>query len=62
MKKLFKSQLIKQTYINRFGFVWMGASAASKTIWYSVCHLKFNNLCNYMENRIVSSQSVNGQQ
>ncbi|ORX36560.1 hypothetical protein BCR36DRAFT_369444 [Piromyces finnis] len=39
----------------------MGAGAASKTIWYSVCHLKFNNLCNYLQGRkILPTQSIEG--
>jgi len=37
----------------------MGAAAASKTIWYSVAHLKFNNIANYMKNRLISpNQSI----
>lgn len=53
LRKLFKTNPLKKKYINRFGFAWMGADAASKTIWYSVCHLKFNNICKYMQERVV---------
>lgn len=53
LRKLFKTNPLKKKYINRFGFAWMGAAAASKTIWYSVCHLKFNNICKYMQERLV---------
>lgn len=59
MRKLFKTNPINTKYVNRFGFSWMGAAAASKTIWYSICHLKFNNVKKYIQSRIVSpSQSV----
>jgi len=37
----------------RIGFAWMGAAANSKTIWYSVCHLKFNNIRQYFQERIM---------
>lgn len=49
-----KTNPTKKKYINRFGFSWMGAAAASKTIWYSVCHLKFNNIVNYIQDRIIT--------
>ena len=54
LRKLFRNRPLKQKYVNRFGFAWMGAAAASKTIWYSVAHLKFNNIANYMKNRLMS--------
>jgi len=53
LRKLFRNRPLKQKYVNRFGFAWMGAAAASKTIWYSVAHLKFNNIVKYMQNRIM---------
>ena len=56
LRKLFKTNPIAQKYVNRFGFAWMGAAAASKTIWYSICHLKFNNVARYMLTRIVDPQ------
>lgn len=52
LRKLFKTNPIKTLYVNRFGFAWMGASAASRTIWYSVTNLKFNNVQEYMSRRI----------
>lgn len=59
LRKLFKENPKKIKYINRFGFAWMGASAASKVIWYSVTHLKFNNICTYMKTRpTLPSQGV----
>ena len=53
LRKLFKTNPLKTKYVNRFGFSWMGASAASKTIWYSVCHLKFNNVSKYLQDRLI---------
>ena len=59
LRKLFRNRPLKQKYVNRFGFAWMGAAAASKTIWYSVVHLKFNNIAKYMKNRLISpNQSI----
>lgn len=56
IRKIFKTNPLKTKYINRFGFAFMGASAGSKTIWYSVCHNKFNNICKYMQERMVAPQ------
>lgn len=62
MRKLFKTNPVKNMYVNRFGFAWMGATAASKTIWYSVCNLKLNNLSKFMAGRVTSSsQNINQQ-
>lgn len=59
LRKLFKNNPVKVKYVNRFGFSWMGAQEYNKTIWYSVCHLKFNNICKYMKERLVDpSQNV----
>lgn len=59
LRKLFKTQPKKVKYINRFGFSWMGAAQASKTIWYSCTHLKFNNLVKYMQSRpIFDNQNI----
>ena len=55
LRKMFQNNPIANKYVNRFGFSWMGASAASKTIWYSICHLKFNNIVRYMQGRIVDA-------
>lgn len=60
MKKIWKVNPQKIKYINRFGFSWVGATANSKTIWYSVCHLKFNNLAGYLKNRVTKSGQTIG--
>ena len=54
LRKLFKTHPEKTKYINRFGFAWMGATNASKCIWYSIAHLKFNNVCKYMQFRVTN--------
>lgn len=54
MRKLFKNVPTLTKHVNRFGFNWLGATAASKTIWYSVTHLKFNNVLDYFNRRIMS--------
>ena len=61
LRKMFKNNPIANKYVNRFGFAWMGASAASKTIWYSICHLKFNNIVKYMQGRIIEPTTDLGQ-
>lgn len=62
LRKLLKNQPMKNKFVNRFGFAWMGASAASKTIWYSVAHLKFNNICKYMADRQITAGQAVGTQ
>lgn len=60
LRKLFRTNPLSTKYVNRFGFAWMGAGAASKTIWYSICHLKFNNIVKYMQTRPVTpDQNMN---
>lgn len=59
LRKLFKTNPISTKYVNRFGYAWMGASAASKCIWYSIAHLKLNNIHKYMSQRIVSPTQYN---
>lgn len=54
LRKLFKNHPQSIKHVNRFGFAWMGSAANSKTTWYSVCHLKFNNILDYFKNRIIS--------
>lgn len=61
LRKMFQNNPIANKYVNRFGFAWMGASAASKTIWYSICHLKFNNIVKYMQGRIIEPTTDLGQ-
>ena len=48
LRKMFKDNPNKMKFVNRFAFGWMGAEQFSKTIWYSVCHLKFNNVYDYI--------------
>lgn len=55
LRKIFKNDPKKNMVVQRFGFAWMGAAAASKTIWYSVTHLKFNNLSDAMKSRLVDA-------
>lgn len=54
LRKYFKTRPVKVKYVNRFGFSWMGANQASKTIWYSICHLKWNNVIKYMNDRLAT--------
>jgi hypothetical protein len=62
LRKLFKTNPVKIKHINRFGFNWIGAEKNNKTIWYSVTHLKFNNLCKYMKQRIMGvTQQMGGE-
>ena len=59
LRKMFKNNPIKVKHVNRFGFSWMGTISYNKTVWYSVCHLKFNNVFNYLSHAInVPNQSV----
>lgn len=51
LRKLFRNNPIKNKYVNRFGFAWMGASDCSRATWYSICHLKFNNITKYFRYR-----------
>lgn len=61
LRKMFKNNPIANKYVNRFGFAWMGSGMASKTTWYSVAHLKFNNIVKYMQGRIVDASTDIGQ-
>lgn len=61
MRKLFQNNPLLTKHINRFGFNWLGASAASKTIWYSVTHLKFNNVLEFFKQRIIAGGQNVGQ-
>lgn len=60
IRKIFKNTPQKNKFVQRFGFSWMGASEASRTIWYSCCHLKFNNVYSYLLNRIISYSQTPG--
>lgn len=60
LRKLLRQNPLKNKFVNRFGFAWMGATAASKTIWYSVCHLKFNNVVKYIQERQIAPQQAVG--
>lgn len=61
LRKMFQNNPIANKYVNRFGFAWMGSAKASKTTWYSVCHLKFNNIVKYMQGRMVEPFNDIGQ-
>ena len=61
LRKMFQNNPVANKYVNRFGFAWMGSAKASKTTWYSVCHLKFNNIVKYMQGRIVEPFNDIGQ-
>lgn len=58
LRKLFRTNPLKTMYVHRYGFAWMGASATSKTIWYSCTSLKFNNVNEYMKDRISPSPTT----
>ena len=60
LRKMFKDNPNLVKHVNRFGFAWMGATDFSKTIWYSVCHLKFNNVYDYLIHRIQDASQVVG--
>lgn len=62
LRKYFKTRPVKVKYVNRFGFSWMGANQASKTIWYSVCHLKWNNVVKYFRDRLVDPNTNTNQE
>lgn len=48
LRKMFRNNPSSVKHIQRFGFSWIGAKTLNKTIWYSVCHNKFNNIYEYM--------------
>ncbi|AUX80745.1 capsid protein [Cattle blood-associated gemycircularvirus] len=52
LRKLFKDTPNLVKHVNRFAFSWVGASTCSRTIWYSVAHLKFNNVYDYLVHKI----------
>lgn len=61
LRKIFKTNPVSVKYVNRFGFAWMGAADFSKTIWYSVCNLKFNNILEFFQKRPTApTQEVGG--
>lgn len=41
-------------YVQRFGFSFIGAAANNQAIWYSITHLKFNNIVDMLYHRTVS--------
>lgn len=52
MRKIFREGESQHSkYIQRFGFSFVGATASNHTIWYSVTHLKFNNIVEYLLRR-----------
>lgn len=44
LRKMFREQHNQVKHVQRFGFSFIGASGNNKAIWYSVTHLKFNNI------------------
>ena len=56
LRKLFRTNPIKIKHVNRFGFQWTDDNGRpNTTTWYSVCHLKFNNIVKYLQERIVNN-------
>lgn len=48
-------------YVQRFGFSFIGASSNNLAIWYSITHLKFNNIYDMLIHRVNSTtQAVGG--
>ena len=60
LRKMFKNGSNVVKHVNRFGFNWIGAVENNRTIWYSVCHNKFNNLYEYLEYRNVDPNQSTG--
>lgn len=55
LRKMFREGESNQVkYVQRFGFSFIGATTNNKAIWYSVTHLKFNNIVEYLKKRPVS--------
>lgn len=52
LRKLFREGESNQVkYVQRFGFSFIGASENNKAIWYSITHLKFNNIVDFFKDR-----------
>lgn len=61
LRKIFRDgESNEMKYVQRFGFAFMGAAVNNKAIWYSVTHLKFNNICHYFYRRTVSPNQAVG--
>lgn len=61
MRKLFRegeSNHVK--YVQRFGFSFVGAANNNEAIWYSVTHLKFNNICDMLAHRVAGTSQETG--
>lgn len=54
LRKMFKEHSQHVKHVQRFGFSFLGAQHNNKAIWYSVTHLKYNNIINYMQHRITA--------
>lgn len=61
LRKIFRDGASQESkYVQRFGFAFMGAAVNNKAIWYSVTHLKFNNICHYFYRRTIGPNQVVG--
>ena len=67
LRKLFRTNPLKVKHVQRFGFQWIAQEESSTQEtknnicgWYSVCHLKFNNVSEYYRKRIVNSYQFVG--
>lgn len=58
LRKLFANNPTRKLWCNSFGFSWI-STKVNRCIWYSVCHLKYNNLLNYMKNRVQDPSQTN---
>jgi len=53
LRKMFKEHSQHQKYVQRFGFSFVGAGVYNEAIWYSITHLKFNNIMDYLLRRVL---------
>lgn len=61
LRKLFKTNPVKNMFVNRFGYAWMASHDYNKTIWYSSTALKFNNIMTFMKSRTISPTQLPAQ-
>lgn len=61
LRKLFKDgEHHHQKHVQRFGFSFVGAFQNNEAIWYSVTHLKFNNICDFLYYKIKNPNQLIG--
>lgn len=54
MRKLFREGEANHVkYVQRFGFSFVGAANNNEAIWYSITHLKFNNIYDMLAHRVM---------